>query len=148
MAIENVNTLKGLITKANRVMDLGKKLTTKDRKKLKETTFCGPNRSFPVPDCKHVAIAKAYLKRSKFSDSTKKKIAACINKKAKQLKCNVSKKAKAKNIGIEDWSPSFIELSYEEKKLYSSEAFDSTRKLVEQSLENPGMDINFVDIIV
>ena len=44
--VENLNTLKGLIAKANRVM--GKKLTTKDRKKLKESTFCGPGKSFPV----------------------------------------------------------------------------------------------------
>jgi len=37
--IENLNTLQGLIAKANRVM--GKKLTTKDRKQMKDSTFCG-----------------------------------------------------------------------------------------------------------
>ena len=76
--------------------EVGKKLTTKDRKALKSSTFCGPNRSFPVPDCKHVGTAKAYLNRSNFSKSTKQKIAACINRKAKQLGCTPGKKAKAK----------------------------------------------------
>jgi len=110
---------------------VAKKLTTKDRKKLKSSTFCGPNRSFPVPDCKHVAIAKAYLGRSKFSKATKKKIAACINRKAKELGCKTTKKAKA-----------FIELSYEQKKLYSGEIFITTKQLVEESIKTPGMDLD------
>ena len=71
-------------------------LTTKQRKGLKSSTFCGPNRSFPVPDCKHVGTAKAYLNRSNFGKSTKQKIAACINRKAKQLGCTPGKPAKAK----------------------------------------------------
>lgn len=113
---------------------VAKKLTTKDRKNLKKGTFCGPDRSFPVPDCKHAAVAKTYLARSKFSSSTKKKIAACINSKAKALGCNTTKKAKAK---------AFIELSYEQKQLYSSEIFATTKQLVEESLKNPEMDLNF-----
>lgn len=125
-----------VLAKANPPSEESKKLTTKDRKKLKKGTFCGPNRSFPVPDCKHVATAKAYLGRSKFSASTKKKIAACINRKAKQLGCNVSKKAKA-------GYPKFIELSYEEKKLYSADIFKTTKELVDQSIKNPGMDLDF-----
>jgi len=130
MGSKKITTLKGLIAKANKVM--GKTLTTKDRKKLKKNTFCGPGKSFPVPDCKHVAVAKAYLGKSKFSASTKKKIAACINKKAKNLGCNVVKKAKA---GGE--YPIYIELSYEQKQLYSSETFNSTKELVEQSTKRP-----------
>jgi hypothetical protein len=98
-----------------------------------------PNRSFPVTDCKHVAVAKTYLGRAKFSASTKKKIAACINRKAKQLGCNTSKKAKAS----EDVFPKFIELSYEQKKLYSSNVFESTKKLVEDSITKPGLDLDF-----
>jgi hypothetical protein len=147
MEMEDTKTLAGIIARANSVMAISKKLTTKDRKGMKESTFCGPNRSFPVPDCKHVAVAKAYLKKSKFSDSTKKKIAACINRKAKKLGCTVSKKAKASNIVLEDWQPVYIELSYEQKQLYSSDVFKTTRDLVEQSLKSPGMDVNFTDII-
>jgi len=141
MGIENVNTLKGLIAKANRVM--GKKLTTKDRKKLKNSTFCGPNKSFPVPDCKHVAVAKAYLGRAKFSKEAKAKIAACINKKAKKLGCSSTKKAKATRE-----YPIFIELSYEQKKLYSSPAFKTTKYLVESSIERPDLKLYTVNIKV
>ena len=123
---------EALFERANEAMS--KKLTTKDRKKLKSSTFCGPNRSFPVNDCKHAAVAKTYLGRSKFSASTKKKIAACINRRAKALGCNVSKKAKAAK---------FIELSYEEKKLYSSDIFATTKELVEESIKNPDMELDF-----
>ncbi len=133
-----LNVIDQLIERANKVM--GKKLTTKDRKKLKSSTFCGPNRSFPVPDCKHVAVAKAYLGRSKFSAATKKKIAACINRKAKQLGCGVSKKAKA-DINFDDYYPKYIELAQDEKNLYSSEVFEVTRKLVEESIKNPDMEL-------
>ena len=84
-----------LIKKLESCLEEAKTLTTKDRKKLKKGTFCGPNRSFPVNDCRHAATAKAYLGRSKFSKSTKKKIAACINRRAKQLGCPKGKPAKA-----------------------------------------------------
>ena len=115
-----------------KAIERAKKLTTKDRKKLNKSTFCGQNRSFPVPDCKHVATAKAFLSRSKFSSSTKKKIAACINRKAKQLGCNTTKKAKAYT------SFSYKILSKEEKSLYNSEVFKLTKELVEQSIKLPG----------
>ena len=128
----DVNVFDKLIDKANQVM--GKKLTTKDRKKMSKSTFCGPNRSFPVNDCQHAATAKAYLGRSKFSASTKKKIAACINRRAKALGCKPGKKAKA------DY-PKYIELSSEEKRLYSSDIFESTKKLVEESIDNPGLEL-------
>ena len=127
--------LDELIEKANKAM--GKALTTKDRKKLKKSVFCGPGRSFPISDCKHVATAKAYLGRSKFSDSTKAKIAACINRKAKALKCGGDKKAKAS----EEALPRFVELSYEEKKLYGSDVFAETKALVELSIKYPGKDV-------
>lgn len=81
--------------------------------------------------------AKAFLGRSKFPKKTKKRIAACINRKAKQLGCKVTKRAKA---GLEEF-PKFIELSYEEKKLYSSEEFETTKRLVGISIKNPDKDI-------
>ena len=126
-----MNHLDKLIARANKAIEIAKPLTTKQRKKMKKSTFCGPNRSFPVPDCKHVATAKAFLGRSKFSTSTKKKIAACINRKAKQLGCTPGKKAKAVK---------YIELSTEQKMLYSSDVFATTRELVEESIKNPGFD--------
>jgi hypothetical protein len=127
--------LEELFERARKALETAKPLTTKQRKKMKQSTFCGPNRSFPVPDCKHVGTAKAFLGRSKFSQSTKKKIAACINRKAKQLGCTPGKKAKA------DEFPKYIELSTEEKQLYSSEIFQSTRELVEESIKNPGLEL-------
>ena len=90
-----------------------------------------PNRSFPCNDCAHVSAAKAFLGRSKFSTSTKKKIAACINRKAKQLGCGGDKKAKA--------SIKFEDLSNDEKQLYSSDLFLTTKELVEESIKNPGV---------
>ena len=133
-------TLENVTARAKTAIEESKKLTTKDRKKLKSSTFCGPNKSFPVPDCKHVGTAKAYLGRSNFSAATKKKIAACINRKAKALGCTPGKKAKA---GIEDEEvfPKYIELSQEEKRLYSSDVFETTKQLVDESIENPGLEL-------
>jgi len=121
--------IKESINKVNKIIEESKKLTTKDRKKLKSGTFCGPNRSFPVPDCKHVATAKAYLNRSNFSKSTKQKIAACINRKAKQLGCKTTTPAKAK--GTVTWE----ELSFVELSLADTEIFKTTKELVNKSLE-------------
>ena len=86
----------------------------------------------PVADCKHVAVAKAYLDRSKFSESTKKKIAACINKKAKTLKCNVVTKAS------EGKEFSYSSLDKECKALYNSDVFAATKKMVDDSMKMPG----------
>ena len=123
--------LKEAIEKLNKAVkkadEVSKKLTTKDRKKLKSTTFCGPNRSFPVPDCQHVATAKAYLNRSKFSADTKKRIAACINRKSKSLGCKPGKPAKSKG------------------SLADSAIFNTTKELVDTSIENEGMELQFDD---
>ena len=124
-------SLKKVIKKVNEAIkhadEISKKLTTKDRKGMKSTTFCGPNRSFPVPDCEHVGVAKAYLKRSKFSTSTKKKIAACINRKSKALGCTPGKPAKAKG------------------SLADSKIFITTKELVDASIENEGLELQFDD---
>jgi hypothetical protein len=123
-----VDYLDKLIERAYKAM--GKPLTTKQRKSMKSGTFCGPGRSFPVPNCKYVGVARSFLGRSKFSSSTKKKIAACINKKEKSLGCKGAKKAKA-----------YIELSAVQKKLYSSEEFITTKQLVDASVKDPGKNI-------
>ena len=127
--------LKETIRVVNEAIERSKKLTTKDRKKLKSSTFCGPNRSFPVPDCAHVRAAKVYLNKSKFSSATKKRIAACINRKAKALGCPGTKPAKAK--GAED------RINNDTQKIMDSEIFEYTRKLVDESIEKEDMDLNF-----
>jgi hypothetical protein len=135
------NYLDELVARANKAIEVAKPLTTKQRKKMKSGTFCGPNRSFPVPDCKHVGAAKAFLGRSKFSSSTKAKIAACINRKAKALGCTPGKKAKADGGTWDEYFPKYIELSTEEKQLYSSDIFETTKELVEESIKSPGLDL-------
>jgi len=50
------------------------KLSTAQRKKLSGSTFCGPGRSFPVPDCAHVTAARRLIGRAKVGSATKSKI--------------------------------------------------------------------------
>lgn len=64
------------------------KLSTEARKKLKSSSFCGPNRSFPVPDCAHVTAARRLIGRAGVSESTKTKIMGCVNRKAKSMGCD------------------------------------------------------------
>ena len=79
--------------------------------------------------------------RSKFSAATKAKIAACINRKAKTLNCGGEKKAKASGNEF----PKYIELGAEEKRLYSSDIFATTKELVEKSIDNPNMELDWTD---
>lgn len=62
------------------------KLSSEKRSKLKKSTFCGPERSFPVPDCPHVTAARRLIGRYK-GPGDKGKILACVNRKAKALGC-------------------------------------------------------------
>lgn len=66
-----------------------KTISTKSRKAMKTSTFCGPNRSFPVPDCAHVTAAKKLIGRYK-GPGDKDKILACVSRKAKSLGCESS----------------------------------------------------------
>lgn len=135
---DNVMSLREAIDKVNTAIENSKKLTTKDRKKMKKGTFCGPNRSFPVPDCKHVGTAKAYLNRSNFSAATKKRIASCINSKAKSLGCTPGKPAKAKGA----WE----ELPEDIRLLAEDPVFATTKELVEASLKlDKEMELDFTD---
>lgn len=63
------------------------KLSTEKRKKLAKSTFCGPDKSFPVPDCAHVTAARRLIGRYKGSGD-KSTILACVNRKAKALGCD------------------------------------------------------------
>lgn len=67
------------------------KLSAEKRNKLEGSTFCGPNRSFPVPDCAHVTAARRLIGRAKVSDAVKSKILACVSRKASALGCGSSK---------------------------------------------------------
>jgi hypothetical protein len=65
------------------------KLSTKTRKGLPSSAFCGPDRSFPVPDCAHVTAARRLIGRYK-GPGNKSSILACVSRKAKSLGCNSS----------------------------------------------------------
>ena len=66
------------------------KLSTEKRKSLPASSFCGPNKSFPVNDCAHVTAARRLIGRYK-GPGDKSKILACVDRKAKSLKCGGSK---------------------------------------------------------
>lgn len=66
-------------------------LTTEQRKNLPDSAFCGPERSFPVPDCAHVTAARRLIGRAKLSEAQKDRVLACVNKKADRMKCDVEK---------------------------------------------------------
>jgi len=135
--------LKEAISKVNKAIDKAAKLTTKTRKALPGKVFCGPGRSFPTQDCAHVRAAKVYLKRSHFSPSTQAKIAACINRRHKSLGCGGKTPAKGKGALMELAFLEYADLTLEEQKLFDSKAFESTRKLVDKSIENEGLELDF-----
>jgi hypothetical protein len=61
-----------------------KKISPEERGKLSESTFCGPDRSFPVPDSVHVfAARRVALKYT--GPGNKAQILAAINRKGKAL---------------------------------------------------------------
>tara|TARA_R110002020_G_scaffold268819_4_gene484149 strand:- start:26700 stop:28970 length:2271 start_codon:yes stop_codon:yes gene_type:complete len=62
------------------------KLSTEKRKALPKSAFCGPERSFPVPDCAHVTAARRLINRYK-GPGDKNTIMACVDRKAKSLGC-------------------------------------------------------------
>jgi hypothetical protein len=66
------------------------RLSTEQRKKLSSGTFCGPDRSFPVPDCDHVIAARRMIDRYK-GEGSKQGIMECVERKAKKMNCNSSK---------------------------------------------------------
>ena len=65
-------------------------LKTKTRKKLPDSSFAGPGRSYPVPDKKHAINAKArasqQVKKGHLTKSQASKISAKANKVIKKGK--------------------------------------------------------------
>lgn len=66
------------------------KLKTAARKRLPGSSFCGPNRSFPVPDCSHVTAARRLIGRASVSSATKSRILGCVSRKATAMGCGKS----------------------------------------------------------
>ena len=126
--------LTDLFSKAEQALENAAKLSTKKRKSLPSGSFCGPNRSFPVNDCAHYTAALRLLNRSKLSDSSKKKVRACIMRKGAALGCGSDKKEKS------DYHTYFTKAIEETVALPE---FETTLAIVEESLKNPGMDLIF-----
>lgn len=91
-----------------------KKLSTKSRKKLKSGTFCGPERSFPVPDCAHVTAALRLLGRYKGSGD-KSKIRSCVMAKAKKMNCKTLDSKKKEDTSN---SPALTEIQDNHDKIH------------------------------
>ena len=72
------------------------KLSSEQRNKLGEKTFCGPGRSFPVADCAHVTAARRLIGRYK-GPGNKTSILACVARKAKALGCSSGSSDSAPN---------------------------------------------------
>lgn len=77
------------------------KLSSEKRKKLASSTFCGPGRSFPVPDCAHVTAARRLIGRYK-GEGSKESILACVARKAKALGCDSSKDSLKSETKVQD----------------------------------------------
>ena len=73
------------------------KLSTEKRKSLPKSSFCGPDRSFPVPDCAHVTAARRLIGRYK-GPGNKDSISSCVTRKAKAMGCSTS----SSNDSVED----------------------------------------------
>lgn len=56
------------------------RLTAAARRALPDSAFAGPNRTYPIPDKKHAAVAKAYASRYA-SPKLEKRIDAKANRK-------------------------------------------------------------------
>lgn len=78
------------------------KLSSEKRKKLASSTFCGPDKSFPVPDCAHVTAARRLIGRYK-GTGDKETILNCVARKAKAMGCDATKDSvKADEAKIQD----------------------------------------------
>lgn len=107
------------------------KLSTAARKKLSKGTFCGPDRSFPVPDCAHVTAARRLIGRYK-GPGSKSSILACVARKAKTLGCGGSDDSTNVTPPVEDDKPKGLAgLADEElhEMFHSVEAEMISRKL-------------------
>lgn len=93
------------------------KLSTETRKKLPSSTFCGPNRSFPVPDCAHVTAARRLIGRYK-GPGDKSRILGCVSRKAKALGCDTedAQGAIVTTDKLTDITATVFDLSVEDQK--------------------------------
>lgn len=90
---EDLNTFRKDKPSAE-LVEYDSKLSTAARKRLPGSSFCGPNKSFPVADCAHVTAARRLIGRASASSATKSKILACVSRKATAMNCGAKKDTK------------------------------------------------------
>lgn len=113
-------------------------LSTEARNNLPDSAFCGPERSFPVPDCAHVTAARRLIERSKYSDSVKSKIMSCVDKKAASMKCDKSEDFLALEKRFEELQASYIDLETKFKE--TLEALVSNQEKDNNIVEEKNID--------
>jgi len=102
------------------------KLSGEQRKSLPGSSFCGPDRSFPVNDCPHCVAARRLLNRYS-GEGDKATISSCIARKCRALGCNTKKKDVAPELPPQtDTAPDFQEML---SSFLSSEDNDAIRDL-------------------
>lgn len=119
-------------------------LTTKQRNELPDSAFCGPKRSFPVPDCAHVTAARRLIGRAKLSESQKDKVLACVNKKADSMSCDIEKDQELSEIQ-KDYSEALAKIQSLEEKLESAIQVIAKYENKEFSFEK---DANRLEVLV
>lgn len=137
---------------ADELEDKDAKLSAEARKKLPKSSFCGPDRSFPVTDCAHVTAARRMLSRYK-GEGSKSAISACIDRKARALGCSegdcalpenpVKDEAQAEEVtsfstdSFSSWIDQLDDFSSAE---FSSEEVEALRMLITQVADKLGKD--------
>jgi hypothetical protein len=119
------------------------KLSTAQRKKLPNSAFCGPNRSFPVPDCAHVTASRKLIGDAKLASTTKTKILASISRKAKALGC-ADKKEEVKPEVKEEVKEQEVkkqELTCDTFKALTEEEFKTVTELVKAEAEEREIEL-------
>jgi hypothetical protein len=125
------NELELVIESDTEISDLlDAKLSTKKRKSLAPSTFCGPKKSFPVPDCAHVVAARRLIGRYK-GPGSKEEILSCVSTKAKALGCAGKKDCQEDSQEVVDQGVILSDLSDEE--------LGSTILLVEKLMVERGL---------
>lgn len=112
------------------------KLSTSARKKLPNSAFCGPNRSFPIPDCAHVAAAHQLVDEAKVTAAAKSRILTCASRKAKALGCGKDKvEVKPKIDETQETQTETQELTCDTFKALSNEQVETVDKWVQAEKE-------------
>lgn len=115
-----------------KLLEADAKLSAKQRKKLKASAFCGPDRSFPVVDCAHYTAALRLLDRAKLSSDQKARVRACIIRRGKALGCPGAKE-KGDCLFYE-----YADLAYQGCMGCGSEKFDSILGITSRALTSSG----------